>query len=242
MKQVTASAEKSRAAPEKQFDAFHPDMPKIPGVPSVNDARTAKRDENPARARRLTQIAGIVGVVILVGAAITWWITSAQHRTVKPENPEAGSTISDAITTQSVPPIPGSDGSQQVAGLEELAEPWGAKKFIFVKPFTHERVDAMLIRLPGGAFWALALQEPYGHCELEYVTDLARLATQYGYQARHPMIASPCSRTIYDPMKLGSLGGEVWTRGEIVQGSGIRPPMAINVEVKGRFIIADRME
>ena len=100
----------------------------------------------------------------------------------------------------------------------------------------------MVIRLPGGGLWAFSLQEPYGKCELEFVTDLGRLATQYGYRASHPMVVNPCNNTVYDPLKVGSLGGNVWVRGEIVQGGGLRPPLAIDVRVSGHSIIADRIE
>ena len=150
--------------------------------------------------------------------------------------------VQSATSQEPVPSLSLSDGSVQVARVEDLAKPWSAKKFTFVKPFNHQSVDAMAIRLPGGALWGFALQEPYGPCELEYVTDLARLAKQYGYQASHPMVGNPCNKTIYDPTKLGSLGEGVWTRGEIVQGGGIRPPIAIDVDVKDGFIIADRIE
>jgi hypothetical protein len=56
------------------------------------------------------------------------------------------------------------------------------------------------------------------------------------------MVVSPCDRTVYDPLKVGSLGGNTWTRGEIVQGSGLRPPISIEVIVSGHSIIADNIE
>jgi hypothetical protein len=56
------------------------------------------------------------------------------------------------------------------------------------------------------------------------------------------MVASPCSSTVYDPLKVGPLGSNVWVRGEIVQGGSLRPPISINVEESGRFITADRIE
>jgi hypothetical protein len=127
------------------------------------------------------------------------------------------------------------------ATAEQLSKPWASKQFNFVKPFTRENVSAIVIRLPGGGLWAFALQEPYGRCELEFVTDLPRLAKQYRYRANHPMVANPCNGTIYDPLKVGEFGG-VWIRGEIVQGGGLRPPISINVKLNGHSITADRME
>jgi len=56
------------------------------------------------------------------------------------------------------------------------------------------------------------------------------------------MVASPCTNTVYDPLKVGALGGNVWVRGEIVQGGSLRPPISIDVVEKGSSIIADRIE
>jgi len=107
---------------------------------------------------------------------------------------------------------PDTDGPTVAATAEELARPWSAKQFTFVKPLTHEKVDAMVIRLPGGRLWAFALLEAYGHCDLKFVTDLGELAKQYGYRASHPMVASPCSSTVYDPLKVSALSGDVFVR------------------------------
>jgi hypothetical protein len=56
------------------------------------------------------------------------------------------------------------------------------------------------------------------------------------------MVVSPCDRTVYDPLKVGALGGNTWVRGEIVQGSALRPPISIDVKLRGRTIIADSIE
>jgi hypothetical protein len=47
---------------------------------------------------------------------------------------------------------------------------------------------------------------------------------------------------VYDPLKVGSIGGNTWVRGEIVQGSGLRPPISIDVKVLGRLVVADSIE
>jgi hypothetical protein len=77
---------------------------------------------------------------------------------------------------------------------------------------------------------------------LEFVTDLRKLASQYKYSASHPMVVNPCDSTVYDPLKVSSIGGNTWARGEIVQGAGLRPPIAIDVKESGRSIIADNVE
>ena len=55
--------------------------------------------------------------------------------------------------------------------------------------------QALLVRLPVASamgedgYWAFALSAAYGRCKLEYVTDLKKLASEYGYRAgKHPMI------------------------------------------------------
>jgi hypothetical protein len=44
------------------------------------------------------------------------------------------------------------------------------------------------------------------------------------------VIGNPCRRTVYDPLKLTNLPGNVWVRGGIVQGSDVRPPLAIELK------------
>jgi hypothetical protein len=56
------------------------------------------------------------------------------------------------------------------------------------------------------------------------------------------MVVSPCDSTVYDPLKVGPLGGNTWARGEIVQGNSLRPPISIDVKVSGGSIIADSIE
>jgi hypothetical protein len=225
----------SEKMPEKQFDPFHPDMPEIPGLV---DARRHAPDGT--RTKRVVPIGVIVVVVILAVISIVWWIKSAQRPVV--ESSSANGTIAES----SVPIPPPAESAKSLpvvaATPEELSKPWAAKGFSFENPLTREPVNAVVIRLPGGGLWAFALKEPYGQCKLEFVTDLAQLAKQYGYRASHPMVGNPCNRTVYDPLKVGPMGTAEWARGEIVQGSGIRPPISINVQVIGHAIIADRME
>jgi hypothetical protein len=55
------------------------------------------------------------------------------------------------------------------------------------------------------------------------------------------MLVSPCDQTVYDLLRYGfSSAGLV--RGDIVQGSGIRPPMAIEIRQHGNEVVAVRME
>ena len=105
----------------------------------------------------------------------------------------------------------------------------------------------MVVPLPAGAprnpdtYWAFALTSRYGKCELELVADLEKLQRDYGYRAQHPMVVEPCTSTVFDPLRRGTVSG-AWVRGEVVQGGGMRPPLMIEVQIKGNRILAVQME
>jgi hypothetical protein len=226
---------------ENKFDPFRPEMPQIPGVGP--GARQAGRGLGGLDTQRLMQIGGIVAAVLLIGAVIFWWVKGKPRGASNSSSPDADNAEQAAPT----PPLPNSipavrEGPTVAGTLDELSAPWAAKKFTYANPLTHENIQSMVIRLPGGEFWAFSLQGPFGRCELEFVTDLGRLASQYRFKASHPMVVNPCDSTVYDPLKVGSIGGNTWVRGEIVQGSGLRPPISIDVKVLGRFVVADSIE
>jgi hypothetical protein len=225
---------------EEKFDRFRPEMPEIPGVSQAS--RQAGTGVVGIETQRLLQIAGIAAAVMVIGAAIFWQLRG------KPRSAVISSAGPDVAAQAAPPPempIP-APAVQEIpsvaATVDELSKPWDAKKFIFVKPFTRENIDAMVIRLPGGDLWAFSLQGSSGRCELEYVTNLGRLAAEFRFNATHPMVVSPCDGTVYDPLKVGPLGGNTWARGEIVQGSSLRPPISIDVKVSDRSVIADGIE
>jgi hypothetical protein len=229
-----------QTAADKTIDRFHPEMPRIPGVTGARLPSPAGSDA--ASRQRLLQILGAAAVALAVVIAIFWWMKSASRKAA--DSPAAEASVPESplpeLPAFAVPPA--HTGPKSVATVEELSKPWTAKKFIFEKPVTNEDVAAMVVRLPGGALWAFALQEPYGKCDLEYVSDTGQLAAKYGYQASHPMVVNPCNSTVYDPLKVGPLGDNTWARGEVVQGSGLRPPLSIDIVVHGHSIVADRME
>ena len=226
--------------PGNKFDRFHPGMPSIPGVIKASPKKS--RGSSSMDTQLLLQIGGMAAGVVLIGALIYWW---AMHRPRGASKPSADSDAAEQVTPTPPPPTPAAavpDGPTVAASVNELSKPWDAKKFTFANTLTHEYIPAMVIRLPNGALWGFSLQVPFARCELEYVTDLGKIASQYKYKASHPMVVSPCDNTVYDPLKVGNLGGDTLARGEIVQGGALRPPLSIDVKVSGTSIIADGIE
>jgi hypothetical protein len=135
-----------------------------------------------------------------------------------------------------------------VATVQELVEPWSSKTFIFRRPETKENISSIVIRLPDsapdqpGSYWAFSLQTPFGHCQLEYITDLQKLSYDYRFQAKHPMVGDPCSRAVFDPLQMADLPGGDWARGAIVKGYAFRPPLGIEIRIKSDQLVAAKME
>lgn len=219
-----------------KFDPMRPEMPRIPGVSS---GRTSSGSSG-IDSQRLMQIGGIAAVALML-AGLFWWVRSATRATGNPSG-DSDVTQQDA-PAQAVPaPTPQFQGPTIAASVDELSKPWTAKKFTYVDSLTQEHTAATVIRLPNGEYWAFSLRAPFGSCQLEYVADPAEVAAQYGYNAAHPMVVNPCDKTVYDPLRVGPLGGNTWARGEIVKGSGLRPPISIDVKVSGTSIVADQIE
>ena len=114
---------------------------------------------------------------------------------------------------------------------------------------TGENVPALLIRLSSGSasqtngYWALETNAPFGNCQLEYISDLDRLINDYDFRsAKHPMVGNPCSRSVFDPLKMSEIPGNFWVRGSQVQGSDVRPPLGIELKIQGKNILAIRTE
>jgi hypothetical protein len=137
--------------------------------------------------------------------------------------------------------------ADEVATVQELAEPWSSKTFIFHRPETKENISSIVIRLPDsapgqpGSYWAFSLQTPFGHCQLEYITDLQKLSYDYTFQAKHPMVGDPCSRAVFDPLQMADLPSG-WARGAIVKGYAFRPPLGVEILIKSDQLVATKME
>ena len=183
---------------------------------------------------------GVVALVVVLNFVqqLRHMMTAGKEATV--------SAPAEVMSADPAPTAPVSKPSQPiapgpVASAAELAQSWAAKSFVFRNAATGETIPAMVVHLPRGGYWGFSLIEPYGHCKLEYVTDLQKLEKDYDYPADHPMVVDPCSSTLFDLMRYGGpMGAEV--RGDIVHGSALRPPVAIEIQERGNSIVAVKME
>ena len=219
----------------RQTTSLKPAMPRVPGV--VTPAPQAAERSAPEPNATTRWVLGIA-VLVVVGGLV------AAYFAVKPSRGPSRDDRFAAVGGGSSKPAPAVKGA---ITLQELAEPWSSKTFQF-HSLTGSPVSALIIRLPAKAsdqtqsYWAFSLTEAYGSCPLEYITDLNRLSSEYGFQAKHPMVANSCKRALYDPLQMASMPTGAWARGAIVYGSALRPPMAIDIRIEGGQIIPVQME
>jgi hypothetical protein len=167
-------------------------------------------------------MAGLIAV--LIALVVGGKVLSKSRRTEAPPEPAAQIDV-PAPAPDLTPSLPvATEQDPAVADTSEL-KTWGAKQFTFRNRLTGENVPALIVRLPTGSstqasgYWSFAMIAAYGNCQLDYIDDLQKLKTEYGYQqARHPMVGNPCSRSVYDPLKYAPLPGNVL--------AGLRPPPA----------------
>src|SRR6202521_2645939 len=219
----------------------------MPNLPGLDKNRPARGSGLPTVSQLILMLMPMAVLAVIGGFG--WWHVRTSFGRAHSSG-RAGEILSavPAALPIAKPAAPQAPGPVIIATVEELEKPWSAKKFTFVKPDTLARVPAMVVRLPGipddqsNAYWGFSLAAPYGSCNLDYLTDLMELATRYNYSASHPMVAAACDGPRFDSLRMGMTPAGAWVRGEVVQGLGIRPPISIRIQVKGRSIIADRME
>jgi hypothetical protein len=230
---------------EKRFDPFKPSQPQIPGVAPIPSEEEGVPSEVPEIAEKTAPgkkgrwIVAAVGCALTIAALFGWWshaASSSTNNTVSPAT-AAPTSVSGAVQPAEVLPV----GPGEIATTEELSKTWSAKEFLFRNDFTSETFPAMVVRLPAGGYWGFSLREPFGNCDLEYVTDLNRLQTYYNFHADHPMVGDPCDRSVFDLTHYGTAPKGL-VRGEIEQGTAIRPPLAIEISTRGDQVLAVRAE
>ena len=229
--------DQSSPPPNERFKA---EMPQIPGVSSPTAIKPA----------------GVGGPWLVMGGLVAVLIAVLVGGKIlsKPRRTEASPTPAPQIDVPAPAPdltasVPVATEQDPVVAVTSDLKPWGAKQFTFRNRLTGENVPALIVRLPSGSaaqasgYWSFAMKAAYSNCRLEYIDDLQKLTSDYGYQpASHPMVGNPCNRSVYDPLKYASLTGNVLARGAVVQGSDLRPPLGIETKVRGKQILAVRME
>lgn len=233
-----------RPSPDRPpSDRFKTEMPQIPGV----TVPLAKPRRSNAPAIKLAL--GILGVLLVAFFGVRWALRPGrvQPKTSEPQPQiEVPAPAPDPSTL--VPHA--NEANPGIATIDEMAKPWSSKEFFVRNAFSGENVPGILVRLPIGSparangYWAFSVNAPYGNCRLEYIADLAKLRTEYGFaEAKHPMVGNPCNHTVFDLAKTTALPGTgSIVRGAIVQGSDLRPPLAIEIRVRGKEIEAIRTE
>ena len=228
---------------EPQSNRFKAEMPQIPGVAAEGAARQGIA-ANPT----VRLVAGLV-VVLVICLLGSRWLLRPKHVEEAPVAPPPQIEVpAPAIDpTASMPRA--TAAAPEIATVPEMTKPWTSKSFFFVNRLTGESVPALLIRLSSGSasqpdgYWALEMNVPFGNCKFEYVTDIDRLQNDYDFRtAKHPMVGNPCSRSVFDPLKMSNIPGDFWVRGSLAQGSDVRPPLGIELKIQGKNILAVRME
>ena len=185
-------------------------------------------------------IGACLGAVVLLGLLFAVVkLRQPAASTAATANPET--TVDAELAGPAKPAANLPVGPGNVATVDELAQPWASKKFLYHDDVLGKLVPAMVVHLPSGGYWGFSLVEPFGTCQMEYVTDMDKLQTKYSFTADHPMVADPCNHAVFDLLQWGgSPTAEV--RGALVHGMGVRPPLAIEIEQHGKEISAGRME
>src|SRR5580704_5124939 len=144
-------------------------------------------------------------------------------------------------------PLYATQSNPEIATVSELAQPWSSRKFFFRSLTESKNVPALIIRLPGPAaqsksYWAFSLEAPFSQCQFEYIDDLPKISSNYGFEAKHPMVVNPCSHSVFDPLQLKEIPGNILVRGAVVRGFDPRPPYGVLLKVSGDQIQAVAME
>ena len=196
-----------------------------------------------------------IGALVMLAAMLGSWAIKMIGRMQRPDSepqlaPQDSAPSNQPQTTETNSterPLYATQSNPQVATVNELAQPWSAKKFFFRSLTQSRYVPALVVRLPGPAsesqsYWAFSLDVPFTQCQFAYIDDVAKLSSEYGFAAAHPMVVNPCSHAIHDPLQHTELPGNVLVRGAVVRGHDLRPPYGIELNIRGNQIRAVAME
>jgi hypothetical protein len=219
---------------------YKPQQPRIPGVPDFG-SQSARGGSGPAGSKGAAW--AIIGVAVLVSVIAAVAVDNLIFRKPTQEVSEVASSPAPSVSKpapekpQEVVPI----GPGPIATRKELAKEWSSKRFDFRDEAAGTTIQGLVVHLPGDNFWAFSIREPYGSCTLQYLTDLNEIQSEYNYTSSYPLVGDPCNQSLFDLTKYGG-GPSGMVRGQIVEGRAVRPPVAIELKVKGDEIIAVRPE
>lgn len=231
---------------EKKLDPFKPQQPRIPGISESAQAAQNHAPPSSAIPSKPDTHDGLPTVwvaLIVLACFLCVGVAWRSHRSFakEPAMPAKIEVPAAVVEPKPEPVAKLPVGPGEIATTTQLERVWSSQRFIFHDVLTSEQVPAMVVHLPNGVYWGFSLREPFGTCELEYITDMAKLRVEYHFRADHPMVGDTCNHTVFDLTKYGS-GPNGLVRGEILQGSAVRPPMAIEIHTKGNQVVAVRME
>jgi serine/threonine protein kinase len=245
---------RDKPAPPSSDAAANDAAAEIMQARGVYAGPSKKRDLVPA-VKRLAKLVAAIALVAMAASFIIKSIGRANQpdseappvRQGAPSSTQPQTPETNTETDPAQRPLYVSESNPNLATLSELAEPWSSKRFFFRSLTLSKNVPALIIRLPGPAsesssYWAFSLEVPFSRCQFVYLDDLAKLSSEYGFRAAHPMVVNPCSQAIFDPLQLKELPGNFLVRGALVHGYDPRPPYGIEVKVAGNQIRALAME
>lgn len=116
-----------------------------------------------------------------------------------------------------------------VASLAELAEPWSAVKFTLPEA-DGDLLPCIVIRLPGGGWYASSLICPHNKCEIIYMIDPASARATFDVDVKTPVLACPCHFSVFDLPR----------QGQVIAGPAPSPPLQLTVEVRDNNVFVSR--
>ena len=116
-----------------------------------------------------------------------------------------------------------------VARLAELTEPWSAAKFT-LPDVDGDQLPCIVIRLPGGGWYASSLICPHNKCDLLYVRDPSNARNSFDVDVSTPVLACPCHFSVFDLPE----------HGRVIKGPAPSPPLQLKVEVRDDNVFVSR--
>ena len=116
----------------------------------------------------------------------------------------------------------------EVAEQSTLAEPWSAVEFTFEAE--GERVPGIVIKLPGGQWYASSLICPHAKCATRYFSDVTVARDTFDVAAKNPVLGCPCHFSVFDVAK----------GGEVIAGPAPSAPLQLTVEARDGKVYVSR--